>query len=75
MLPRLPQADLIPAVERYLAFVQQMAEINRHLSLTWVQAASALSHTLWQQIQARPPRGTFRVPGLSRAGDGGGGHR
>ena len=56
LLPRLPQADLIPAVERYLAFVQQMAEINRHLSLTWVQAAGALSHTLWQQVQAPPPQ-------------------
>jgi GNAT superfamily N-acetyltransferase len=51
VLPQLPQAGLIPAVERYLAFVQQMVEMNRDLTATWVGAASALSRAVWQQAQ------------------------
>ncbi len=55
VLPQLPQASLIPAVERYLAFVQQMVEMNRDLTTTWVGAAGALSRAVWPQIPAAPP--------------------
>jgi RimJ/RimL family protein N-acetyltransferase len=55
MPPQLPQASLIPAVERYLEFVQQMVEMNRDLTVTWVGAASALSRAVWQQVPAEPP--------------------
>ena len=54
MLPPLPQAGLIPAVERYFEFVQQMAEMNRDLTVKWVQAASALSGVAWEQAPAEP---------------------
>ena len=54
MFPPLPQAGLIPAVERYLEFVQQMAELNRDLTVKWAQAASALSGVAWQQAPAEP---------------------
>ena len=54
MFPRLPQAGLIPAVERYLEFVQRMAELNRDLTVTWVQAASALSGVAGGQAPAEP---------------------
>ena len=56
MFPPLPQAGLIPAVERYLEFVQQMAELNRDLTVKWAQAASALSGVAWQQAPAEPGR-------------------
>jgi hypothetical protein len=54
MVPPLPQAGLIPAVERYLEFVQQMAEMNRDLTVTWAQAAGALSGVAWEQAAAEP---------------------
>jgi hypothetical protein len=50
MFPRLPQAGLIPAVERYLEFLQRMAELNRDLTVKWVQAASALSGVAGEQV-------------------------
>ena len=43
LFPQLPQAGLIPSVERYFEFVQQLAEMNRDLTVKWVEAASALS--------------------------------
>ena len=49
-VPLLPQAGLIPAVDRYLKFMQRMAELNRDLTVTWVQAASALSGVAWEQV-------------------------
>ena len=52
MVPLLPQAGLIPAVERYLEVVQRMAEMNRDLTVKWVQAASALSGVAWEQAPA-----------------------
>ena len=52
MFPLLPKAGLIPAVERYLEFVQRMAEMNRDLTVTWVQAASALSGVAGEQAPA-----------------------
>ena len=54
MFPPLPQAGLIPAVERYFEFVQRMAEMNRDLTVKWVQAASALSGVAWEQAPAEP---------------------
>ena len=50
MFPQLPQAGLIPAVERYFEFVQRMAEMNRDLTVKWVQAASALSGVAGEQV-------------------------
>ena len=41
--PRLPQVDLIPAVERYFDFVQHAVDMNRDLTVRWVKAAGALS--------------------------------
>ena len=54
LFSRLPQAGLIPAVERYLEFVQQMAEMNRDLTVKWVQTASALSGAAGEQVPAEP---------------------
>ena len=54
MFPPLPQAALIPAVERYFEFVQRMAEMNRDLTVEWVQAASALSGVVCEQAPAEP---------------------
>ena len=54
MFPRLPQAGLIPAVERYLEFLQRMAELNRDLTVKWVQAASALSGVAGEQVLVEP---------------------
>ena len=52
VVPRLPQAGLIPAVECCFEFVQRMAELNRDLTVTWVQAASALSGVAGEQAPA-----------------------
>jgi GNAT superfamily N-acetyltransferase len=60
VLPQLPQASLIPAVERYLEFVQQMVEMNRDLTATWVGAAGALSRAVWQQVPAKHRGNTMR---------------
>ena len=54
MVPPLPQAGLIPAVERYLEFVQRMAEMNRDLTVKWVQAAGALTGVACEQAPAEP---------------------
>ena len=54
MFPPLPQAGLIPAVERYFEFVQRMAEMNRDLTVKWVQAASALSGVACEHAPAEP---------------------
>jgi hypothetical protein len=50
MFALLPQAGLIPAVERYFEFMQRMAEMNRDLNVKWVQAASALSGVACEQV-------------------------
>ncbi len=52
MVPSLPQAGLIPAVERYFELVLRMAEMNRDLTVKWVQAASALSGMACEQAPA-----------------------
>ena len=43
LLPRLPQVDLVPAVERYFDLVQRTVDINRNLTVRWAQAAGTLS--------------------------------
>ncbi len=54
LFPQLPQAGLIPAVERCFEFVQRMAEMNRDLTVKWVQAASALSGVAGEQVPVEP---------------------
>ena len=54
LLPKLPQARLVPAVERYFEFVQQMVAINRDLTGKWVEAASALSGVVREQVPVEP---------------------
>jgi len=55
MLSRLPQAGLIPAVERYFEFTRRMAELNRDLTVKWVEAASALSGVAGEQVPPDSP--------------------
>jgi GNAT superfamily N-acetyltransferase len=52
MFPPLPPVGLFPAVDRYFEFVQRMAEMNRDLTVEWVQAASALSGVACEQAPA-----------------------
>ena len=40
LIPRLPQIDLIPAVEGYFDVVQKTVDITRSLAVKWVQAAA-----------------------------------
>jgi hypothetical protein len=42
-LPRLPQVDLVPAVERYFDLVQRTVDVNRRLAVRWAAAAGTLS--------------------------------
>ncbi len=50
LFPQLPQAGLIPAVQRYLEFTRRLVELNRDLTVNWVEAASALSGAVWEQV-------------------------
>jgi hypothetical protein len=56
LLPRLPQAGPIPAVERYFELVQRMIEMNRDLAVRWAEAASALSGAGREQVLGRVGR-------------------
>ena len=56
LFPWLPQADLIPAVERYLEFTQRMAKINRDLTIKWAEAVGALSGVVRKQVSHRVGR-------------------
>ena len=56
LFPWLPQADLIPAVERYLEFTQRMAKINRDLTIKWAKAVGALSGGVRKQVSHRVGR-------------------
>ena len=62
MVPLLPQAGLIAAVERYFEFMQRMAQMNRDLTVERVQAASALSGAAWEQAPAEPAGDVVREP-------------
>ena len=48
----LPQIDLIPAVERYFDLVQRTVNINRSLTLKWVQAAGTLTGVARDQAES-----------------------
>ena len=50
LFSQLPQAGLFPAVERYFEFAQQMVQMNRDLTVKWVEAASALSGVVREQV-------------------------
>jgi len=52
MLPRLPQVDLIPVVERYFEFVQRTVDISRDLTLKWAEAAGTLSGVVREKAEA-----------------------
>jgi len=52
MLPRLPQVDLIPVVERYFEFVQRTVDISRDLTLKWAEAAGTLSGAVREQAES-----------------------
>jgi hypothetical protein len=54
LLSQLPQASLIPAAERYFEFVQRMVKMNRDLTVKWVEAASALSGVVGEQVPVEP---------------------
>src|ERR1035441_2963251 len=54
LFSQLPQAGLVPAVERYFEFVQRMAELNRDLTVKWVEAGSALSGVVREQVPVEP---------------------
>jgi len=53
LIPRLPQADLIPAVERYFDLVQRVVDVNRYLTVKWVQAAGTLTGVARDQARER----------------------
>ena len=52
LIPRLPQIDLIPAVERYFDVVQLTVDINRYLAVKWVQAAGRLTGVVRDQAES-----------------------
>lgn len=68
--PRAPsaagKASLIPAVESYVKLARRVAEMNRELTVQWVETASALSGAIYRQILAeaiRAQRSTIAGPG------------
>jgi hypothetical protein len=52
LVPRLPQVDLIPAVQRYFDLVQRMVDVNRHLTVKWFQAAGTLTGAVRDQAES-----------------------
>ena len=52
LIPRLPQIDLIPAVQRYFDVVQLTVDINRYLTVKWVQAAGRLTGVVRDQAES-----------------------
>ena len=52
LVPRPPQIDLIPAVERYVDFVQRTVDINRYLAVKWVGAAGRLTGVVRDQAES-----------------------
>ena len=52
LVPRLPQIDLIPAVERYFDLVQRMVDVNRFLTVKWVEAAGTLTGVVRDQAES-----------------------
>ncbi len=52
LIPRLPQIDLIPAVQRYFDVVQLTVDINRSLTVKWAEAAGTLTGVLRDQAES-----------------------
>ena len=52
LVPRLPQLDLIPAVERYFDLVQRVVDVNRFLTVKWVEAAGTLTGVARDQAES-----------------------
>ncbi len=52
LVPRLPQVDLIPAVERYFDLVQRVVDVNRLLAVKWVEAAGTLTGVARDQAES-----------------------
>ena len=52
LIPRLPQIDLIPAVDRYFAVVQLTVDVNRYLAVKWVRAAGRLTGVVSDQAES-----------------------
>jgi len=52
LVPRLPQIDLIPAVERYFDLVQRMVDINRSLTVKWLQVTGTLTGVVRDQAES-----------------------
>ena len=52
LIPRSPQIDLIPAVERYVDFVQRTVDINRYIAVKWVEAAGRLTGAVRDQAES-----------------------
>ena len=50
-VPVPPQVDLVPAVERYFDLVQRAVDVNRRLTVRWVQAAGTLSGAVREQAE------------------------
>ncbi len=53
LVPRLPQIDLIPAVDRYFDLVQRVVNMNRYLAVKWAQAAGTLTGAARDQARER----------------------
>jgi hypothetical protein len=49
---KLPQVDLVPAVERYFDLVQRTVDVNRGLSVRWARAATTLSGTVRERAES-----------------------
>jgi RimJ/RimL family protein N-acetyltransferase len=52
LLAWLPSADLFPAVDGYLGFVQRLVGINHDLTVKWVEAATARFGVPCEQVAA-----------------------
>ena len=52
LIPRLPQIDLIPAIERYFDFVQRTVDLNRHLIVKWAEVAGTLTGVVRDQAES-----------------------
>jgi hemerythrin superfamily protein len=52
LVPRLLRLDLIPAVERYFDLVQRMVDVNRFLTVKWVEAAGTLTGVVRDQAES-----------------------
>ncbi len=52
LVPRLPQLDLIPAVERYFDLLQRVVDVNRFLTVKWAEAAGTLTGVARNQAES-----------------------